>query len=184
MNTCVFITGTNCTGKSTLARALMRRFGGVTETTADTTFCGGAAAFAGRYSGKHGGVDSLNSTSVLEGVVRRALARVGTVFCEGSYLDTFGLNLTNALFAAEAQLVVLLHCPVGVLSRRIKDRRRSPLTPQREAAVMEGVARKQRRCVSAARKYASIGVPVAAFDTSATATEEIADAVVAHLKAG
>lgn len=61
--TCVFICGTNCTGKTTVAKALQARFGGIRATTSDTTYCNDSrACFAGRYKtdGKHGGVDVLN----------------------------------------------------------------------------------------------------------------------------
>lgn len=38
MKTCVFITGTNSVGKTTLAKALIERFGGIKETAKELTF--------------------------------------------------------------------------------------------------------------------------------------------------
>ena len=171
--TCVFITGTNAVGKSTLAKALIDRYGGIRQTGERLTICGDPrVCFAGKYveGGKFGGVDGFNQTKCLEGVVREALAAHTVIICEGMYLHTFGLNLTNAAFAADRQLVVFLYCPVAEINRRLLARAGKGL--QNEA-----VWRKQKNCATAARKWASIGVPVLTFDTSAVPMNTIADIV-------
>lgn len=119
--TVVFICGTNCTGKTTVAKALQARFGGIRTTTTDTTYCNDRrACFAGRYKtdGKHGGVDVLNRTDTLAGIVKNGFLTADIVFCEGSYLDTFGQNLLNAIFAGEKQLYVFLYCSQKILTER------------------------------------------------------------------
>ena len=170
--TCVFITGTNCTGKTTVAKALQQHFGGIRETTSDTTFCHDPrAAFAGIYRDgmKHGGVDLLCKTNTLADIVRRGLQTADVVFCEGSYLDTFGQNLLNAIFAADNQLYVFLYC------------NRERLTERNREMILGRMMNKQRRVLSSAKKYASIGVPVLSFDSDKVSTEEIVRQILERL---
>lgn len=174
--TCVFVTGTNCTGKSTLARALIARFGGTAECDGRITFCReGGVSLAGRYreGGRFGGVDGLrgpkgsSGTSGLAEVVERALRRADVIFCEGSYMNTFGLNLTNAMFKARRHLVVVLYADASTIASRLV---------ARAGRLKGGFAQtlnKQRQCLVAARKWASIGVRVVMFDTANEAVPDI-----------
>ena len=118
MKTCVFITGTNAVGKSTLARAIIDRFGGIDKISNQVTYCkNGNVSLAGRYDVRYGGVDRITNdkgsscTSRLAEVVEEALHHSEVVFCEGSFLDTFGMNLLNAMFKAQRYLVVSLYLP-------------------------------------------------------------------------
>ena len=125
MSTCVFIIGTNCVGKTTLATEIMSRFGGIKDAKGDTTYCRDKrVTFAGVYKegSKYGGVDGLSQTKCLAGIVDRALQVSNVCFCEGSYINTFGVNLTNAIFTAKQQLVVLLYAPVEVIRARLQCR--------------------------------------------------------------
>ena len=176
MKTVVFITGTNAVGKSTLAKVLQARFGGIAAADKWLTVCKDSrVCFAGKYGdGKFGGVDGFNQTKCLESVVRLGLSTHDLIICEGMYLHTFGLNLTNAIFVGERQLVVFLYAPVSEIDRRLKERAGKGLTN-------EAVWRKQINCATAARKWASIGVPVLFFDTSKTTPERIADLILKHI---
>ena len=174
MTVCVLITGTNAVGKSTLARELIGRYGGIrtagqwlTETN-DRRVC-----FAGDYGGggKFGGVDKFNQTKVLKDVVGMGLASHQVIYCEGMYLHTFGLNLTNAAFEADRQLVVFLYAPVAEIDRRLKERSGRGIRN-------EAVWRKQLNTAAAARKWASIGVPVLSFNTAEVGVGEVADTVM------
>lgn len=119
MKTCVFITGTNAVGKSSLAWAIINRYGGVDRITNQVTYCKrGGVSLAGKYgSTVYGGVDRITNekgsscTSRLADVVGEALSNSDVVFCEGSFMNTFGLNLTNAMFKAQRYLVVSLYLP-------------------------------------------------------------------------
>ena len=125
MKTCVFITGTNCSGKSTIARCLQNHFGGVKMIDGDITLCEDSrAVFAGKYNAgrKHGGVDALNQTKTLADIVTRGLQQADVIFCEGSYFDTFGMNLLNAMFNAQSFLYVFLYCDGETLMRRHQER--------------------------------------------------------------
>lgn len=177
MKSCVFITGTNCVGKTTLAKEIMRRFGGIKDTSSDTTYCRDKrATFAGVYREglKYGGVDRLNETKSLAGIVERALQVSDVCFCEGSYLDTFGINITNAMFKAQQHLYVFLYAPCEVIHRRLQERSGGMIT--------ERIVSKQHRTARAANKWREIGVPVLCFDTSKTNTEEIAETIIQKLK--
>lgn len=88
MKKCVFITGTNCSGKSSLAWAIITRYGGVDRITNDK---------------------GSSCTSRLAEVVEEGLKHRDIIICEGSFLDTFGMNLMNALFKAEQQYVISLY---------------------------------------------------------------------------
>lgn len=183
--TCVFICGTNCTGKTTVAKALQQRFGGIRTHTKDTTYCNDhRACFAGRYSEdrKHGGVDILNRTDTLAGIVKNGLQTADVIFCEGSYLDTFGQNLLNAIFSAENQLYVFLYCPTAVLVQREWSRLNDKHRGGDRTEVVARMANKQQRVLRAAKKYASIGVPVISFNSAETSTEEIVETILKRLE--
>lgn len=184
MKTVVFITGTNCVGKSTVAWALINRFGGIGEEADCFTVCNDRRfGLVGRYDGKkYGGVDRLTNekgsscTSRLSEAVGLALDTCDVVLCEGSYMDTFGMNLTNALFLGDKALVVSLYAPPLVLYRRLKER-----SDGKHGVVkrdFERVFAKQRRAMSAAQKYQSIGVRVMQFDTSKTTAEKILENII------
>lgn len=178
MKTCVFITGTNCVGKTTLAKTLIQSIGGgIAHITKQLTICNNRRlVLAGQYSeGKrYGGVDGFNQTKCLEEVVRSGLQIGEVVICEGMYMHTFGLNLQRAAFVADRQLVVFLYAPVTEIHRRLLERSGKGLTN-------DAVWRKQLNTAAAARKWASIGVPVLSFDTSVVSREEIAEQVTAKI---
>ncbi len=171
MKTCVFITGTNAVGKTSLAFGIIEAFGGIAEANKALTRCAdGRVCFAGRYvyGRKFGGVDGLNATSGLRDVVRLGLETSEIIFCEGMYLHTFGLNLTNALFAAEKQLVCFLYAPASVISQRLKER---------SGTKIHTALRQQMACAASANKWASIGVPVLAINTGETKTADAVEIV-------
>ena len=127
--------------------------------------------FAGRYNNESrcGGVDGFSNTKCLASIVERAFDYSDIVICEGSYFHTIGLNLTNAMFKADKHLVVYLYAPVEILNARLIERGGKPIT-----AVMVS---KQKQCLVAARKWATMGVPVLTFDTSKNTPYEIAKSV-------
>lgn len=182
MKTVVLITGTNASGKSSLAKAVMERMGGVDRTEGDVTYTRGNVAFAGRYDTRYGGVDSITNekgsscTSALAGVVEQALRKADTVFCEGMYLNNFGLNLSNALFKGERALVVSLWAAPTVIYERVCARSNGKYGNGKRA--WETIMNKQRQAMVAARKWQSIGVPVLQVNTGEVGPEAIADAVL------
>lgn len=187
MKAVVFIIGTNGVGKSTIARSLMDYYGGPVREEAQVVYTRtGRVAFAGSYTSKFGGVDRLKNedgttgTGALAGVVERGLRLADTIFCEGSYMDTFGLNLSNALFKGDRALVVSLYADGLALYNRLNARSAGQRGDgQRDYAK---ILQKQRRTMVAARKWASIGVPVLQFDTSKDSVEAIRDAIINKLK--
>lgn len=177
MTTCVFITGTNAVGKTSAAKSLIEHYGGIRHATKWLTYCGDPrVCFAGKYDmeRKFGGVDGFNQTKCLEGVVRKGLETCDIIICEGMYLHTFGLNLTNAAFAADRQLLCFLYCPPTVIHERLVARAGKGISSK---AVIE----KQNNCFVAAKKWASIGVPVLMFDTSQNGVPEITEAITAKI---
>jgi len=160
MKTCVFIIGTNGSGKSALAKELITRFGGIREVSKGFTGCNnGLVGFAGRYTldSNYGGVDSLNSTKALEEIIKKAFETHEVIVCEGSYMDTFGMNLTNAMFIAQRHLVIFLYANNSVLHKRLKHRSGGGLT--------EKIISKQKRVARAAEKWKQVGVPVLYIDS-------------------
>ncbi len=171
MKTCVFITGTNAVGKSALTWAIVDRFGGVDRITNDVTYCvEGNICLAGKYGvTRYGGVDSLTNdrgsrcTSRLAEVVEEGLKHADTIICEGSFMNTFGLNLTNAMFKAQRHLIVNLYARPQELYRRLTAR--SNGKHGKGERVWDGIWRNQHQAMIAARKWNSIGVKVLRFDT-------------------
>lgn len=177
MKTCIFITGTNCVGKTSVVREIIARSGGVEELRKTITICKGRKiALAGPYrdGSNYGGVDALNETKGLEGIVRGAFEEGAEyVFCEGSYLNTFGINLTNAFFTAEKQLLVCLVAPLETINKRLGERTGSSINKK--------IVEKQQRAITAAIKFSQIGVPVMMINAEENTTAEIADQIIERL---
>ncbi len=179
MKVCVFITGTNSVGKTSLAFAIIEKFGGVDSITNDVTYCrNGAVSLAGKYGVcKFGGVDSITNdkghscTSRLPEVVEEALENSDTVFCEGSFMNTFGLNLTNALFKADKYLIVNLWCDPKVLVKRLA--KRSNGKNKKGYRNWEKIFEKQKLSMISAKKFQSIGVPVLQINTAEHSIEDM-----------
>ena len=188
MKTVVFITGTNAVGKSTLAWSLIERFGGIYEERDCVTYCKDKRyGLAGRYKDKrYGGVDRITNdkgsscTSRLAEVVSEGLKTADVMFCEGSFMDTFGLNLTNALFLGDKALVVSLYAPPAVIYERLNKRSNGMNgTGKRNWPT---IFRKQKQALIAAQKYEQIGCKVLQFDTSVFSTEQIRDEIINTLQ--
>lgn len=182
MKTCIFITGTNAVGKSALAWAFIERFGGIDHITNDVTYCAeGSVCLAGKYGGtRFGGVDRITNengascTSRLAAVVEEGLRNADTIICEGSFMNSFGLNLTNAMFKAERYLLVSLLADSKTIYERLTTRSGSHKRNFRQ------IMSKQKQAMIAARKWHSIGVKVLQFNT---AEKTIEDELTAILKA-
>ena len=188
MKIVVFITGTNAVGKSTLAWSLIDRFGGIYEERDCVTYCKDKRyALAGLYKDKrYGGVDRLTNdkgsscTSRLAEVVSEGLKTADVIFCEGSFMNSFGLNLTNALFLGDKALVVSLYAPPAVIYQRLKNRSNGMKgTGKRNWPAIFG---RQRQALVAAQKYEQIGCKVLQFDTSVFSTEQIRDEIINALR--
>lgn len=168
------ITGTNASGKTSLAKELIRHFGGVAELRKDRTICADRrAVFLGRYvdGSEYGGVDGLNETRCLAGIAQDAIVNGAEyVFCEGSYLNSFGLNLQRLLFTARKQLVICLYATLPEIDRRLQQRSNK--------RICQTVAKKQELSLSSARKWHDIGVPTQAFNSKDTSTEDIANFII------
>lgn len=142
---------------------------------------------AGRYKDKrYGGVDRITNekgsscTSRLAEVVKDGLNTADVMFCEGSFMDTFGLNLTNALFLGDKALVVSLYAPPAVILNRLGVRSKGK-NGKRNADNLRRVLLKQERCMKAALKYQSIGVKVLQYDTSVTSAETILNEILSTI---
>ena len=178
LKTCVFITGINAVGKSALAWAIIDRFGGVDRITNDVTYCvEGSICLAGKYGvTRFGGVDRITNdkgsscTSRLAAVVEEGLAHADIMVCEGSFMNTFGLNLTNAMFKADRHLIVSLYTDITTIYGRIVGRSNGKYgTGKRNWPT---IVRKQKQAMVAAKKWKSIGVKVLQIDTAKVTIEE------------
>ena len=149
MKTCVFITGTNAVGKSALAWEIIARYGGVDKITNDK---------------------GSSCTSRLAEVVAEGLRHADTIFCEGSYMNTFGLNLTNAMFKAERHLLVNLWADCKTIYDRVTNRSNGKNGDGKRN--FHRIFGKQKQSMVAARKWQSIGVKVLQFNTAETTIEE------------
>ena len=176
--TCVFITGTNAVGKSALAWAIIDRYGGVDRITNDVTYCvEGSICLAGKYGvTRYGGVDRITNdkgsscTSKLAEVVEEGLRHADVMICEGSFMNSFGLNLTNAMFKADRHLIVSLYTDATTIYERICGRSNGKYgTGKRNWPT---IIRKQRQAMVAAQKWQSIGVKVLQIDTAKVSIEE------------
>lgn len=167
MKTCIFLIGTNCVGKTTLAKSILKDNGWIGSYEDKITYSKNKKiAFAGKYDdGKFGGVDGLGEVKNLHSIVETALMNCNTIVCEGVKLHSFGLSLQKAIFKAKRQLVVFLYCPSIELSKRLQERSNGKLTKE--------IMKDQRSTFNSLRKWGSIGVQTLKFDTSKTDIETI-----------
>lgn len=168
--TCIFIIGTNAVGKSTVARKLIERFGGVDNYTDGISHTKQGVCFAGRYNVKFGGVDSLYSTTILRDIVKKALETSDCIVCEGMRLKCWGPNLTHAMFNADRQIVVFLYSPLQEIARRLAERSNGKLS--------KDVIRGQRESAHTDKKWQNSGCDVTAIDTTKQTPDQIADFVI------
>lgn len=135
---------------------------------------------------RYGGVDRITNdkgsscTSRLAEVVQEGLKTADVIFCEGSYMDTFGLNLTNALFLGDNALVVSLYAPPAVILQRLGVRSNGK-NGRRNGENLRRVLLKQERCMKAAIKYQSIGVKVLQYDTSVISADAMLDEILSTI---
>ena len=168
----VMITGTNGVGKTTLAKKLIELNGGIKSFKDNITYCG-RVSFAGKFTETYGGVDFLRETKCLANIAEHAFIESDVFVCEGSYLHTFGINLTNLLFVGDLNLVVNLSTDVKTLVKRILNR-----TWKIDKKKLAYIVEKQSQTIISAKKFSSIGVPVKFFDTNKTTTEDIAKEIM------
>ena len=179
MKLCVLVTGTNGVGKSSLAWALINRFGGVDRIKNDVTYLAeGSICLAGGYDGrKFGGVDRIKNdkgsscTSRLPEVVKEGLRNADVIVCEGMYLNTFGMNLLDSIFNADRQLIVSLYADMKTLYSRITGRSNGKNNDG--VRNWPTIANKQLQAMRSAKKFQEIGVPVLQINTADTSTEEL-----------
>lgn len=187
MKTCIFITGTNAVGKSALAWALIEHFGGIDRITNDVTYCvNGSVCLAGKYGEtRFGGVDRITNekgascTSRLAEVVEEGLRHADIIICEGSFLDTFGLNLTNAMFKADQYLLVSLYADKKTIYNRLVNRSNGRYGKGKRD--FEKIINKQYRCMVSAKKWQSIGVKVLQFNTAEVPIDDEINAILDYV---
>lgn len=168
--TCVFIIGTNASGKSTVARKLIERFGGIDSYTDGISSTPAGVAFAGRYDVKYGGVDNLNGTTILRDIVKKALKSTDCIICEGMRLKCWGPNLTHAMFNADRQIVIFLYAPLEEIRKRLAERSNGTLS--------KDIIRGQRESAHSAKKWQAAGCDVVAIDTTKQTADQIADFII------
>lgn len=177
MRSCIFIMGTNCTGKSTLAREIIKREGNISRVSKLCTYTNnGRVAFGGSYASESScgvGVDRLGKTSCLiDAICEAEKFGFDTFVAEGCIIGTFGMNITNALLLADNPTIVFLHANPETIKRRLYERSGSKLTRK----IMD----KQKSIINAVLKYKEIGVRVLAFNDKIR-IEKIADHVKERL---
>ena len=172
MKTAIFFVGTNGTGKSTLMRNIISRLGGIQRFEDNITYLNDPKfAVLGKYDGgskANVGVDWIKNTRSLAGLIKIAHGNgVDIVLAEGCMLHTFGINITNAVFAAPRRLWVLLYADVNTLRQRIRERSNAPLSDK--------TIDKQYSLAKNFGKMKKIGVDAVAINTAKHSTNEIAE---------
>lgn len=172
--TCVFIIGTNCSGKSTLVKELIRRFGGVLSSDKwITEVKNGCFCIAGKYTAgsRYGGIDGWGEVKPLQSVVERAFKTHDVIICEGVKLHSVGPALSNALYVANNRLVCFLYAPAEILNQRLNERSGGQISL--------AILKDQQACARSLNRWAKIGgVSVMHCNTSVMSVEECADALI------
>lgn len=179
MKACVFIIGTNGSGKSTLAKAIIDLCGGIDEaaTTKEITYCkNGKVSLAGSYLKKFCGLDSLGQTKILASLCEQALTQSEVFISEGCRMNTLGMSLTNAMFKADAYLVVSLYTDMLTIYNRLNERTGSD--KKRDYKQIQAL---QKQSMKVAKKWQGIGVRVLQFNSAEQTPAEEAAIVVNEL---
>lgn len=175
----IYITGTNCTGKTTVAKLLIEYYGGVKSTSREITVCNAEdVCFIGRYEPdkKICGVDCLGNTKELEQIFHDASKRYRLIYAEGAYLHTFGNNLTRAIFQCDQQYVFYLYSTNRDIIARQRIR-----TPGKKVNYVAMLA-KQKAAMRSAVKWKDAGATVWAFNSSLMSPTEIVNQIIARVK--
>ena len=177
--TFVLIVGTNCTGKSTVVRKLITRFGGASKMENNITYLNDRRVAVIGYYGNatYSGIDRLNKTSSLPDIIRQAFLTSDVVVGEGLIVGTFGINPLNAFFTAEKQLCLYLYADKKTLSHRLFQR-----ADYQNIGGGKQVMIRQQRILNAVKKYSAIGIPVLSIDTSTYSADIIVDLIFQKLK--
>ena len=177
MKTMVMISGGNGSGKSTLARALMNKAGGIASTSREITVCNDKRyAFAGKYnSSKYGGVDAINNTKELADIAEIAFKECEVFIAEGCNLGTFGMNMQNAFFKAQNQLLIFLYADTETIKRRLLNRVNTKADDDKAQKRLTTAMNRAKNARRAAVKWKSIGVQVVCVNTAAMDAEKCAD---------
>lgn len=179
MKACVFIIGTNGTGKSTLAKEIISLCGGIDEesSTKEITYCtNGKVSFAGSYLKKFCGLDSLGQTKILASLCEEALNNCDVFISEGCRMNTLGQSMTNAMFKADCFLVVSLFTDMLTIYNRLNER--TGTAKKRDYKQIQAL---QRQSMKVAKKWQSIGVKVLQFNSAEHTPKEEAEKVLSEL---
>ena len=169
--------GTNCVGKSTVLRQLIKEAGGISYVEDRVSYCSdGRTAAIGDYSKgkKIEGVDSFGETKIVSDIIKRTERDI--VLFEGLKCGTFGESIQNALFQADNNLVVFLYATAECINDRLIKRSGKGIQTVQ-------VLRQQRSNFNAALKYKEIGLPVLSFNSGETSTEDITKRITNKIKA-
>lgn len=147
--------------------------GGVSDFRDNLTYTASGVTFVGKYDVKFGGVDYLNSTSVLAQLVHKAFQNVDTIVLEGVRLKTYGGNLTTSMYIADRRYIFYLHASLQELEKRLKARTgnvNAKLSIHTKTQILE--------CYSSMKKWASNGCYTAVIDTEKMNADEIASLIL------
>lgn len=152
-----------------MARAIIAHYGGIDRVVNDVTYCKeGSICLAGTYLTRYGGVDGITNgkgsscTSRLAEVVEEGLKHCEVIICEGSFMNTFGMNLINSMFKGDSYLLVNLWADAQTLYNRLTARNNGKNGKRNFPKILE----KQKQSMMAAKKWQSIGVRVLQINTA------------------
>lgn len=172
----ILITGTNCTGKSTLVRNLIKFFGGVKRTEGKwMTLCeyaGKKIGIAGVYGNANTacGYDAAYKYKKLPEIAEAAKKNCcDYVFAEGMTLHTFGLIPTLFLFEySDGHFVFNLRADMKKLEER--------LIVRTGVGERKNVLKNAECAARSAKKFAEIGA-----DTTIVRTDIVGEQELMHL---
>lgn len=117
-------------------------------------------------------MDNLNCIKILAQKVKEVFETADICICEGSFIRSFSLNITNAVFCGDKALIVSLYAPLKEIYNRLK--KRSPEKIRNWTQIYGN----QVEAMRSAKKFHKIGVKVLQYDTTITSIEEIVEAII------
>ncbi|GHT33959.1 hypothetical protein FACS189434_09300 [Bacteroidia bacterium] len=162
----IYISGCSCTGKTTLARLIIERSGGITDFRDGFTATKSNIVLAGRYQGiKYGGYDDM-------GKFKKPPFDHKTFIYEGTRIGRVNSEIGDFIIENNGVLV-FMYAPLKTIAERLKARSNTKVTPN--------IIKDFKAAYSAAKKFKEIGLRVITLNASELTTEQCYNQIKQYL---
>jgi dephospho-CoA kinase len=161
----MYITGCSCAGKTTLARLIIERHGGIIDYRDGFSTTSTGVILAGKYDVRYGGYDSAYK-------FKRPAFSAKTVIYEGTRIARINSEIGDFIMENNGVYVYML-ASLKTINERLKTRSNSKITKH--------VMKDYKSAYSIAMKYKDAGLRVIMLNTDELTTEQCYDKIKDYL---